>query len=293
MEDFRGKIAIVTGGASGIGKALAEELGKQGAKVIVADISVETTTASDGKLQTAHVDVSQADQVQNLVDQVVNDYGRLDYMFNNAGISVWGEVRDSTLEHWDRLMNVIVKGVLHGVMAAYPVMIKQGFGHIINTASLAGLVPSPTITAYSTAKHAVVGLSTGLRLEAEEFGVKVSVLCPGFVDTNIFNSGIYLNSTKEDVLSIIPVKAIDAAKAARQSLKGVARNQAIITTPFYSRIFWWAHRLNQKLSDAANRRTVADFRKIRKETAQVSQEEPVTFEAMVDHELPARTKSKS
>jgi hypothetical protein len=97
----------------------------------------------------------------------------------------------------------------------------------------------------------------------------------------------------EDVLSIIPVKAIEPAKAAQHLLKGVARNQGIITVPFYSRVFWWVHRLNQKFSDVANRKTLTDFRKIRKETAQVSQEEPVKFEGMVDHELPARTRNKS
>lgn len=292
MEDYYNKIAIVTGGASGIGQALVEELGKQGAKVIVADIKLETTT-SEGKVQTVQVDVSRAEQVQSLVDRVVSDYGRLDYIFNNAGISIWGEVRDMTVAHWNQIMDVNFKGAMHGVMAAYPVMLKQGFGHIVNTASLAGLVPSPTITAYSTAKHAIIGLSTGLRLEAEEFGVKVSVFCPGFVNTNIFNSGIYLNSTREDVLSIIPVKAIEPGKAVQQLLKGVSRNQAVITTPFYTKLFWWVHRLNQKLSDVPNRKTLTDFRKIRKETAQVSQEEPVKFEGMVDHELPARTRNKS
>jgi len=292
MENFFNKIAIVTGGASGIGRALAEELGKQGARVIVADIKLETTI-SDDKVKTFKVDVSQAEQVQSLVDRVVKDYGHLDYIFNNAGISIWGEVRDMTVAHWNQIMDTNFKGAMHGVVAAYPVMLKQGYGHIVNTASLAGLVPSPTITAYSTAKHAIVGLSTGLRLEAEQFGVKVSVFCPGMVDTNIFKAGLYLNSTQQDVLSIIPVKPMGADKAAQQLLKGVARNKAVITAPGYARVFWWVHRINQKLSDLLNRRTVADFRKIRKETRQVSQEEPVIFEAMVDHELPARAKNKS
>jgi NAD(P)-dependent dehydrogenase (short-subunit alcohol dehydrogenase family) len=138
MEDFRNKIAIVTGGASGIGQALVEELGKQGAKVIVADIRLETTTR-DGKVQTVQVDVSRAEQVQSLVDRVVSDYGHLDYIFNNAGISIWGEVRDMTVAHWNQIMDTNFKGAMHGVMAAYPVMLKQGFGHIVNTASLAGL----------------------------------------------------------------------------------------------------------------------------------------------------------
>jgi short-subunit dehydrogenase len=107
-------------------------------------------------------------------------------MLNNAGIALGGEVRDMDLEHWRRILDVNLWGVIHGTTAAYQVMVKQGFGHIVNTASLGGLIPEPMATAYATTKHAVVGLSTSLRAEAAELRVKVSVVCPGFVQTRTF-----------------------------------------------------------------------------------------------------------
>jgi NAD(P)-dependent dehydrogenase (short-subunit alcohol dehydrogenase family) len=127
--------------------------------------------------------------VQELVDETVRDYGRLDYMFNNAGIGMGGEVRDMDLEHWRRVLEVNLWGVTCGTSAAYEEMVRQGFGHIVNTASLAGLIPLPMVAAYCATKHAVVGLSASLRAEAAALGIKVSVVCPGFVETGIFRSG--------------------------------------------------------------------------------------------------------
>ena len=116
--------------------------------------------------------------VQALVDGAFRDLGRVDYLFNNAGVNLCAELRDTTLEDWDLLIDMNLRGVIHGVHAAYPIMREQGFGHIVNIASAAGLIPAAAEGAYAATKHAVVGLSSSLRIEAESFGVKVSVVCP-------------------------------------------------------------------------------------------------------------------
>ena len=165
MDSFDGKVAIVTGGASGIGEAIGEELARRGARVVLADLDGEKAeqaaqgiAQAGGQARAERVDVSDAAQVQALVDGAFSREGRLDYMFNNAGIALFGEVRDMTLEQWERILQVNLHGVVHGVVAAYPRMVEQGSGHIVNTASMAGIAPTPGVTAYAMTKHGVVGL---------------------------------------------------------------------------------------------------------------------------------------
>jgi NAD(P)-dependent dehydrogenase (short-subunit alcohol dehydrogenase family) len=118
--------------------------------------------------------------VQALVSDLVARYGVLDYIFNNAGISVCADARDLEIAHWRKVIDVNLMGVVYGTHAAYQQMVKQGHGHIVNIASLAGLVPFPTNAPYAASKHAVVGLSLSMRTEGEALGVKVSAVCPGF-----------------------------------------------------------------------------------------------------------------
>ncbi|NWJ96083.1 MAG: SDR family oxidoreductase [Chloroflexi bacterium] len=264
MERFRSKVVIITGGASGIGRALAEELVKYGATVIIADIREPHPNETTKKVQYVQVDVSQAEQVQALVDQVVHEHGRLDYMFNNAGIGIAGELRDMNLEQWNRIIDVNLRGVVHGVLAAYPVMIRQGYGHLVNTASLAGLIWFPNLGAYSATKHAIVGLSGALRIEAAGLGVKVSVICPGLIQTGILDTTTYLNVTKEFLLKLLPVKGMSAKRAAQLMLKEVLKNKAIINVPFYVNLLWGWQRLSPGLVSLINGITVKVFRRLRK-----------------------------
>ena len=120
---------------------------------------------------------------------VVAEHGRLDLMFNNAGISLLGETQDLPLEQWNAIIDVNIRGVVHGVAAAYPVMIKQGSGHIVNTASMGGLMAAGLLTSYVMTKHAVVGLSLALRSEAAAYGVGVTAICPAAVNTPILDKG--------------------------------------------------------------------------------------------------------
>ena len=171
---YQGRVAIVTGAASGIGKALAGALARRGATVVLADIDEGGAKAAadalaagpPGRVSGVALDVTDAEAVASLVERVAQDHGHLDFLFNNAGIAVAGPVRELTLAHWNRTIDVNLRGVIHGVVAAYPIMIRQGHGHIVNTASLAGLLPAPMLTPYGMTKHGVVSLSESLRMEA-------------------------------------------------------------------------------------------------------------------------------
>ena len=248
-------------------------MAQRGAFVVVADINAEgakdvaaAIIASGAGACAFYIDVAQTEGVQKLIDETVAKHGRLDYMFNNAGVSITGEVRDMSLEHWRHVMDVNMLGVIYGTTAAYALMVKQGYGHIVNVASLAGLVNFPIHVPYATAKHAVVGLSTSLRAEAAGLGVKVSVVCPGYVRSNIFYASAMLNVNREDVLAIRPVKLMGATEAARIILRGVVRNQGIIIFPFYARLFWWLYRLHPAIVAGYTRGTIKRFRAIRRKT---------------------------
>src|SRR5262249_25867294 len=266
VGNFTDKIAIVTGGASGIGEALAEALSERGTLTVIADLNGEgARRVADkikqrgGRAEAVTLDVSDAEEVQRLVDETVAKHGRLDFIFNNAGIGVGGEVQNLKLEDWRRVIDINLMGVIYGTSAAYQVMIRQGFGHIVNTASLAGLISGPGMAPYVAAKHAVVGLSKSLRVEAAIYGVKVTAVCPGFIQTGIYDAGTYRNFSKEQLLKKIPFKMLPSQDAAQIILRGIEKNKAIIAFPFYARFFWWLHRLSPKLTAPLERKTIKDF----------------------------------
>jgi NAD(P)-dependent dehydrogenase (short-subunit alcohol dehydrogenase family) len=253
VATFAGKVAVVTGAASGIGRAVATELAAGGARVVIADVDGEGARAAAAAIPEAtarSLDVTDAAAVERVVHETAAAAGRLDFLFNNAGIALFGEARDTTLEDWNRLIDVNLRGVVHGVAAAYPVMIRQGFGHIVNTASAAGLTPAPGAVGYAATKHAVVGLSTSLRAEAAAFGVRVSVACPGFIDTPIKHRTKLVSvdeRAREAMLARPPFRLHPVEACARAIVRGVARNQAIIPFTALTRSGWWLYRLSPAL----------------------------------------------
>ena len=166
---------------------------------------------------------------------------------------------------WRRVVEVDLMGVVHGTAAAYSLMVRQGSGHIINTSSMAGLIGMPVTVSYTAAKHGVVGLSTSLRAEGEALGVRVSVVCPGFVESNIFYTSTLLKVDRDELLALPMPRKIPAAKAAESILKGVERNRAIIVFPLLARLFWRLYRLSPWLMAPITRKMIRDFRTIRQE----------------------------
>lgn len=254
MDAFAGKITIITGGASGIGLALGTALVQRGARVVLADVNGEAAQAAahalsaNGAATGVTLDVTNAASVDRVINETVAAHGRLDYLFNNAGIAALGDARVMTLSDWNRVVDVNLRGVIHGVSAAYPIMIRQGFGHMVNTASLAGLVPTPGGTAYATTKHALVGLSLSLRGEAAAHGVRVSVVCPGFIDTPIKDATHWLNADKDAVMKSLPFRLYPADACARDILHGVARNRAIIVVTTHAKLAWLIYRIAPQLT---------------------------------------------
>jgi short-subunit dehydrogenase len=192
--------------------------------------------------------------VENFVERIAANEGRLDYMFNIAGIAIIGEFRYLLSADWKRVLDVNVGGVFAGTAAAYAVMIRQGFGHIVNMASVAGLVAAPGLAAYCASKHAVVGLSTSLRAEAAGYGVKVSVVCPGFIKTPILESKAVGPPADDKSTARIHRMAMTPEACAAQVLKGVARNKAVIPVTGHAKVLWALHRYLPELMHAASRR---------------------------------------
>jgi short-subunit dehydrogenase len=213
------------------------------------------------------VDVSRRGDVQDLVDGTVSQHGRLDLMINNAGVTICGEVRDLTFEHWQRMLDVNLWGVIYGTTAAYRVMVEQGFGHIINVASLDGLAPMPLAAPYTAAKHAVVGLSTALRIEAADLGIRVSVACPGAVRTSVLDSATFVRIKRKEAIAEMQTgfRMADPIDCARAILRGVERNQAIIIDTRINRLFWWLYRQSPRLYSALMLEGARHMRPLRQE----------------------------
>jgi NAD(P)-dependent dehydrogenase (short-subunit alcohol dehydrogenase family) len=194
--------------------------------------------------------------MQRMVDATLARWGSVHYFFNNAGIIVGGEVDSYEVRDWDDVLDVNVRGVAYGIQAVYPVMIRQGSGHIINTASVAGLVATPGQTIYCASKHAVVGLSKSLRAEAKRHGVRVSALCPGVIRTPLLSGGKYGRPKSQGVSEQDLVKAwdrfhpMDAGVFAKKVAAAVARNEAIIVVPAWWKLLWGLDRLAPALSEA-------------------------------------------
>jgi len=198
MKDFKDKVAVITGAASGIGRALADRCVQEGMKAVLADVEAEPLATAEASLKAfgatvlaVQTDVSQVRDVEALAQKTMEAFGAVHVLCNNAGVGTEAAVWESTLAEWEWIVGVNLWGVVHGVRVFVPLMLAQDAEcHIVNTASTAGLISGPGLGAYKVTKHGVVTLSETLHHELAERGakVKVSVLCPGIVNTRIMES---------------------------------------------------------------------------------------------------------
>lgn len=196
MRELRDRVGVVTGAGSGIGRALAERFAAEGMRVVLADVSEERLRETEAALAgrgartlAVPTDVRSADSVAALATRTMDAFGAVHVVCNNAGIAGYGRPSwEQPLDGWEQVLGVNLWGVIHGIRTFVPLMLEQGGeGHVVNTASMAGLVSLPYLAPYHATKFAVVTISESLHMELAMLGapVKVSVLCPGFVRTNI------------------------------------------------------------------------------------------------------------
>jgi NAD(P)-dependent dehydrogenase (short-subunit alcohol dehydrogenase family) len=236
VKDLRGKVAVVTGAASGIGLALSERFAAEGMKVVMADIEAgPLATAAAAVRQKApgvldlRVDVSKPDDVERLARETYAAFGAAHVLCNNAGVAVIGAVHEHTLADWQWVIDVNLWGVIHGVRAFLPRMLAGGDeGHIVNTASMGGLMAAGLLTSYVMTKHAVVGLSEALALYLRPRGIGVSCLCPAGVATNIVEQISFYGKPAPPRGPAFPV--LDAESVGELVAEGVTQDRFLILT---------------------------------------------------------------
>lgn len=192
-KNIQGKVVVITGASSGLGEATARLLAQQGAKLVLGARRLDRLQALAKELNLAdgavvQTDVTDRNQVQQLVDRAMELHGRVDVMLNNAGLMPSAMLERLHVDEWDRMIDVNIKGVMYGIAAALPVMQKQKSGHFINVASVAGHKVGPGGTVYAATKHAVRVISEGLRQEVKPYNIRTTIVSPGAVATELTNT---------------------------------------------------------------------------------------------------------
>ena len=248
LKNFTNKSVLITGAATGIGRALSHELANRGAVVYVtalnekeAQIVVDEITSSNGKAIAAELDVGNFKDIEKMIDLVVSEQGQLDIMINNAGVAYVGESYDMQVETIEKLAHINFTAVNVGAVLAYTQMKKQGFGHILNTASMGGFLPTPGMAIYAATKHGVVGLTTSLASEGKDFNIVVKASCPGFIKSELMNKSSDVSNNMSDYLDLLP-EPIDASIAAKTIIDGLGKKPVLIFTPSYAKVSYFLNR---------------------------------------------------
>jgi NAD(P)-dependent dehydrogenase (short-subunit alcohol dehydrogenase family) len=268
MGYFNRRVAAVTGGGSGVGRSLCRALAQRRATVYVLDINQESAAhtvreieKSGGRASMRRLDVRDRNDFTQVLTSIRDREGRLDILFNCAAINIIGEAADMESGHWDEVLDVNLRGTVHGTTAACSLMIGQGFGHIVNISSVAGLLAYPTTIPYTTAKAAVTALSQSLGVEVRAYGVHVTVVCLGLVDTPIYRTQRVLGMSAETYADTLPPRRLGAERAAESILRAVARRRQMIVLPIEARLVLWAVRLLPGFAHWVRARAIRDFRR--------------------------------
>lgn len=266
MNQFKGKVAVVTGSGAGIGRALCRRLGALGARVACSDINGDgaAITAAmvreqGGAAFARQADVGEMAEMQALADAAVERFGRIDYLFNVAGVAALGSVIATPFDAWERIWNTNFRGVLNAIRSVYPTMARQRRGHIINVSSLAGFMPAPGLAAYSVSKAGVCALSDALSWEVERKGIQVTIACPGYVRTGLLEASASFGIEKKTLLDGLPFRMITPDAAAREIVKGVATGKKRVIFPFWARLLWRLYRIHPAAVAPFYRKMAMDF----------------------------------
>ncbi|GET33719.1 short-chain dehydrogenase [Prolixibacter bellariivorans] len=272
-SNYKGKNAIVTGGGDGLGREICIALAKYGATVICTDkdfnLAKNTTTFIKSQIKESdsiafQMDVTDEQQVSEVIDSINSNYGKIDYFFNNAGITIGGEIRDLKIRHWKKVIDVNLLGIINCSSKVFKIMSAYKQGHIINITSISGLLEYTALsTPYAVSKHGAVTFSKALALEAMDFNVKVTTVCPGAIKTNIADKMEHINSNenaKKRAIEFID-KGISPDLAAEKVLKDVLKNKEIIIFPTAFKNYYFATKIFRFLEKSMALKLIREFRK--------------------------------
>lgn len=269
IKDWQDKTVIVTGAATGIGCAVSHELASRGAIVYVTGLSidecqlvVDSINQKNFIAHSAKLDVNDSAEFNQVIQSVKNTHGKLDVLINNAGILYVGEFFDMEESFVEKLIQTNVTAVTMGCLHAYRLMKEQGHGLVVNVASMGGFSPTPTMAVYAATKHALLGLTNSLALEAKQFGVDIKAVCFGLIGSELFNNAEMKHGDQETVFGMLPVKPLPPEDAAKSLIDQLRGNKRIVFAPFYARITWWIYRFFPSLLNSGGLDTIKKYREI-------------------------------